>query len=954
MEVEFNRFGQPGSRTTSSFRRKLFWRGGAEAILLLLFALTVFALYAEEALLTRTVNINPAASQAAAHFSYADDAVDGRSSAMADTRQAIAGTCELRSGYAYPYCGFGMLLNVKKPEEGLDLSRSEKIVLDLTYHGTAQLLTFVVKNYDPQYSRPGAAETEKPNTVDFKVHQKRQTVTIAPGDLSVAEWWFATNDAAENSRQRQLDNVVALALQTGPHAALGRHSVQVHSITATVRVISRTHFHMALLVLWMLAITNLIVRRRREAEHVQRELAERREKFLDAIPQMVWAADGSGYEYYNRQWEVFTGVNLLASNDSRRLDLVHPDDQAHATERWNRSLKTGDAYEAEYRLLHRSGDFRWVLSRALPERSAEGGPACWYGTCTDIHDRVLATHAREESERLTKGIVAAIPDCVSLLDSDGRRIFVNQATQAAYAPAEEGDLLTENWLDRLPAEALAQGKAQLESARRGHVGRVTLGGQNGRWWDTLLAPVVDGDGQIARILVVSRDITEQKAIEERANWAANHDSLTKLPNRMLLQRRLERMTDGPDATENPFALVLLDVDNFKQINDTAGHDAGDALLCTFAERLQAAVRATDTVARLSGDEFALLLTNTGSEGELQSVLDRIVEELRKPCIYAGRVFDCSASVGAGIFGRHGASPAELLKNVDVALYAAKAAGKGTFRVFRSAHREEIQKRSSMLSLARDALTDGRICPNYQPKVDLRTGNIAGFEALLRWQHPEKGWQLPNSIAAAFEDLSLASEISERMINQVVADLVAWRAEGIEVGPVAVNASAAEFRRGDFAERLLEKMHKASLPVEALQLEITETVFLGRGAECVERALKTLSGAGMKIALDDFGTGYASLSHLNQFPVNILKIDRSFVHAVQGTTTTAPIIDAVINLGKSLDMAVVAEGVETQIQHDFLINAGCNQGQGFLYSRAVAAAEVSAMLQNNWRRQPLAA
>lgn len=192
-----------------------------------------------------------------------------------------------------------------------------------------------------------------------------------------------------------------------------------------------------------------------------------------------------------------------------------------------------------------------------------------------------------------------------------------------------------------------------------------------------------------------------------------------------------------------------------------------------------------------------------------------------------------------------------------------------------------------------------------------------------------------------------------MIDQVLADIVAWRAQGVDVGHIAVNASAAEFRSGDFAERLLEKLHKAAVPVEALQLEITEMVFLGRGTECVERALKTLSSAGMKIALDDFGTGYASLSHLNQFPVDILKIDRSFVHDVKGVSSSAPIIDAVINLGKSLNMKVVAEGVETQVQHDFLISAGCSFGQGFLYSQAVPATQVAALLKC-WPQQALAA
>jgi EAL domain-containing protein (putative c-di-GMP-specific phosphodiesterase class I) len=250
----------------------------------------------------------------------------------------------------------------------------------------------------------------------------------------------------------------------------------------------------------------------------------------------------------------------------------------------------------------------------------------------------------------------------------------------------------------------------------------------------------------------------------------------------------------------------------------------------------------------------------------------------------------------------------------------------------------------MLSLARQALEDQRIVPYYQPKVDLRSGAVVGFEALLRWRLPGRAVQTPARIAAAFDDLTLAAEISDQMVERVIRDLVHWREQGIDVGHVAVNASAAEFRRGHFAERLLERLHQAALPVNSLQLEVTETVFLGRGAECVEHALKTLSTAGMKIALDDFGTGYASLSHLNQFPVNILKIDRSFVEKVEDRASRAPIIDAVVNLGKSLDIEVVAEGVETIVQHDFLLAAGCNQGQGFLYAPAIAAKRVPALLQ----------
>jgi EAL domain-containing protein (putative c-di-GMP-specific phosphodiesterase class I) len=256
----------------------------------------------------------------------------------------------------------------------------------------------------------------------------------------------------------------------------------------------------------------------------------------------------------------------------------------------------------------------------------------------------------------------------------------------------------------------------------------------------------------------------------------------------------------------------------------------------------------------------------------------------------------------------------------------------------------MQNRISMLALARDAIDKNWITPFYQPKVDLRTGAVAGFEALLRWHHPGKGFQSPDTIAAAFEDLTIATGLSDRMIEGVVADVRAWLDDGIPFGHVAINAAAAEFRTGDFAERLLERLEAARVPPQVIQLEVTETVFLGRGADCVERTLKTLSAAGVTIALDDFGTGYASLSHLKQFPVDLLKIDKSFVRDLCLTPDAAAIIRAVIHLGHSLDVRIVAEGIETRAQAASLLAQGCDFGQGYLYSRAVPAADVPAILQ----------
>jgi diguanylate cyclase (GGDEF)-like protein/PAS domain S-box-containing protein len=689
----------------------------------------------------------------------------------------------------------------------------------------------------------------------------------------------------------------------------------------------------------------------RDAEADASRRAASLNTLLDAVPQMLWSYDPDlPRPRYSRQWETFTGVDLNSPDGPTRADFIHRDDFAAANARWRFSLETGQLYETQYRVRHRSGEYRWILSRGRPHRG-EDGKTIWYGSCTDIHERVLAEAALDASTRLSRGIVDASPDCISVLGLDGRRLFANAATRSAYQVADDCDLVGELWGTRFPEPARSRAAEALAQAQGGEQARLLIQyGAEQRWWDIILAPVRDDHGRPIRIIVLSRDISDQKKAEERASWAANHDALTGLPNRFLFQKTLdEAIACVHVGGGGGFAILLLDVDDFKRINDTLGHDAGDALLCTFAERIRGALRAEDMVARLGGDEFAVLLAGVEEEEGVAAAVETILAALREPCVHGGRVLDCQASIGASLFPHQGVDRAELLKNADVALYAAKAAGRANLKLFRADMRKEMQTRVSMLNLARDALANRRIMPFYQPKIDLETGGVAGFEALLRWSHPSMGPQSPATIAAAFEDLALASEISDQMIGAVIADLVRWRGEGVDVGHVAINAAAAEFRRGDFADKLLERLHEAGLPPSLLQVEVTETVFLGRGAESVERALKLLSGAGVGIALDDFGTGYASLSHLKQFPVDLIKIDRSFVRDLEEDPDDAAIVDAVVNLGRSLGIRTVAEGVENERQHGFITSLGCDYGQGYLYGKAAPANDVEAMLKRRESR-----
>ena len=451
-----------------------------------------------------------------------------------------------------------------------------------------------------------------------------------------------------------------------------------------------------------------------------------------------------------------------------------------------------------------------------------------------------------------------------------------------------------------------------------------------------------------RIILTVRDITDERTAEERIRWSASHDVLTGLANRASFQEELERSIGECRSSARILGLLLLDLDHFKQINDTLGHDAGDHLLRLFADRLRSVVGAGDTVARFGGDEFAIVLPDVGGADQMAELSASIHERLREPFVYKNSILDCCVSVGGALFPRDGVSPSELMKNADMALYAAKRAGRSTTKVYEPGLRDEIDRRTGMVQLAREALRNDRIVPYYQPKLDLRTRHVIGFEALLRWRDSSGQVQLPDRVGAAFDDPALASSLTDRIVDQAIRDMRGWLDSGLEFGHVAVNASAVDFRREHFAESVLERLNRAGIPPSQFQLEVTETVFLGRGAEYVYAALQQFSSEGVKIALDDFGTGYASLRHLKQFPVDVIKIDRSFIRDMETDSNDEAIVRAVINLGRSLSIDVVAEGVEEKSHAERLLGYGCKLAQGFLFSPARPADMVPVLLAS----QPL--
>jgi diguanylate cyclase (GGDEF)-like protein/PAS domain S-box-containing protein len=675
---------------------------------------------------------------------------------------------------------------------------------------------------------------------------------------------------------------------------------------------------------------------------------ERLRRILDSMPQMVWSAGADGRnDYFNRQWHEFTGIKRDTGKILNVRHLLHPKDVARVTAAWTHSLVSGEPFEIGCRLRHRSGEYWWTLTRARPERNASGRIVRWFGTCTDVHRRVQQQRMLRESDALNRSILDSTPDCIMMLNLEGDILFVNQGGIRVLGMPDDTSLLGTPWIDLLPPSATAEGQGALDIALGGGRARFTVMATTAEgmesWWDIIAAPVVGDDSQPSSLVVISRDITHQKVSEEQALWAANHDVLTGLPNRAFFQQRLDRYMKQADTEDGGFGLLLLDVDNFKRVNDTLGHDTGDALLCTIATRLKLATRAEDLVVRLGGDEFAIVVAGVENVEKLEAVTKAILLKLREPCSGSGKMAECLASIGASLYRPRATDKVELMKQADIALYAAKDGGRATFRIFEPSMRKEMQRRHSMLTVAREALRRNRIVPYYQPKINLQTGRLAGFEALLRWRHPRRGIQSPDTIAAAFAETTLAEEISDRMIALVIKDVQGWIRARVRFGHVAINAAAAELKRGNFAERLLDRLAAASVPARCLQLEVTETVFLGEGAHYVEHALKTLSDAGVRICLDDFGTGYASLSHLKKFPVDIIKIDKSFLRDLHHHPDDEAIVRAVINLGKSLNIRVVAEGIETPAQSAFLRKHGCEYGQGYLFGAALPRKEVPGMV-----------
>jgi diguanylate cyclase (GGDEF)-like protein/PAS domain S-box-containing protein len=464
-----------------------------------------------------------------------------------------------------------------------------------------------------------------------------------------------------------------------------------------------------------------------------------------------------------------------------------------------------------------------------------------------------------------------------------------------------------------------------------------------RWFCISGQPMFDEGGRFKGYRGTGSDITARKITEQRVHHVAQHDVLTGLPNRSLLQDRLGQAVAYATRSGHPVWVMLIDLDRFKFVNDSMGHKAGDVLLMTVAARLRSSLRDTDTVARLSGDEFVVILSQHEDQPLTHDIVQRVMDSVAQPVMLGPKEFFVTCSIGVAAYPSDGTPPDSLIEHADIAMYRAKKLGRNNFQFYTPAMNEESLERVRIESALRNALERNEFVLHYQPQVDLKTGQIVGMEALIRWKHPELGMVPPNRFIGVAEDTGLIVPIGAWVMRTACAQNKAWQDAGLGRLRVAVNLSARQFSAAELLAGIEQVLTDTGLDPSCLELELTESLFMSDVTPAVE-LLHRMKSLGIQLSIDDFGTGYSSFSYLSRFPIDVLKIDRSFVNDITIDANDAAIVASIIALAHNLRLSVIAEGVETAEQLDYLRHQGCDEMQGYYFSRPLPAHEFEQLLR----------
>ncbi|WP_347330476.1 bifunctional diguanylate cyclase/phosphodiesterase [Marinimicrobium locisalis] len=697
--------------------------------------------------------------------------------------------------------------------------------------------------------------------------------------------------------------------------------------------------------------------------YLQREVLQRTRELttnLERYRTLIAASNTGAWEYFHsRDYlqcspEYFSMLGRLHSDYPMNgqpnltetwIDLLHPEDREAAWATFTRYIDAGaeGMYENRFRLKHAAGHWVWILSRGQALRDEEGElRGITVGTHTDISQQV----ENEAQLELAAKVFERGSEGVLITDAEERIVMVNNAFSRITGYSEE--------------EALGQRPSMLSSGRhdpdffRGMwheiehrgvwQGEVWNRRKNGEIYPEWLSvsDLTDDEGRTLYYIGIISDISRLKEDQEEIHRLAYYDPLTHLPNRSLLEERATFALKIAERTDDTLALLFLDLDNFKNINDSLGHKAGDRLLQAFAERLRAMVREEDTFARPGGDEFILLLPSTDASGAAHAA-QKLLTLLNRPFRVDGYDLSVSSSVGIALYPEDGDHLSQLYTNADIAMYRAKQKGRNTYSFFTPELQTHYVRLMKIENALRQALETNQFELYYQPQQEMLTGATIGFEALLRWTHPEIGTISPGEFIPIAESSGLIVPLGEWVLREATQQLRRWIDDGIAPPKIAINLSAAQFHQPSLPDLIMTILDDASLPPEYLELELTESMTMDDPERAVDM-INRLHEAGVSLSMDDFGTGYSSLSYLKRFKISKLKIDQSFVRDITRDNDDRVIISTIITLAQSLGLRVIAEGVETREQQEFLRRLGCHDMQGYYFSRPLDAERASEFLR----------
>jgi diguanylate cyclase (GGDEF)-like protein/PAS domain S-box-containing protein len=684
-------------------------------------------------------------------------------------------------------------------------------------------------------------------------------------------------------------------------------------------------------------------------------------QLAESMPNLVWTCAPNGdCDYLSRQWLAYTGRSEAEQLGSGWLEQVHPEDRERLRETWPRALQFGDPIDVECRVRRYDGCWHWFKSCARPIRDDTGRVIKWYGSSTDIEELKRSEVALREASDTREAILQSMTEALMIADPSGQVVALNPAALRLYGFAGEADACRQ--LNECPglfdARDLAGHEQPLEAwplarALRGEVftqqelcirrcdtGQTFIGSYSG-------TPVRSADGVIRYGITTVRDITEQKRAEERIKHLAHYDILTQLPNRRLLQERLGMSLARAKRHGSSLAVMVLDLDHFKQINDSLGHTVGDVLLCEAARRMLECLRECDTAARTGGDEFVLLLPDTDAEGAAHFA-HRLVDHLATPLQIDDHTLTISCSLGISLYPDNGQKEYELIERADMALYRSKQQGRSHFRFFNEEMHQDAVSALTLKQQLRQALTRDELFLLYQPQMDLETNRPIGVEALLRWTHPTRGLLKPIDFLSLAEESELIQDLGSWVLHTVATQIKAWQRIGLQPLPVAVNVSALQLRhsqrRRALCELITELLQETGVSPRLLELEITEESLMEE-TEATLATLRRLCELGLRLTIDDFGSGYSNLNYLKFFPLDRLKIEQSFIRDIVRSRKDEAIVDTILALGRNLGFEVIAEGVETEAQLHKIREKGCRQAQGYFFSHPLPPNELCDWLRD---------